>query len=65
MSDSRKERIIADLQQAKQTGQLKTENIREIVKNAIAQTISEVQEGKTEIVGLVKDAIAAVTETFQ
>ena len=65
MSESRKERIIADLQQAKQTGQLKTENIREIVKNAIAQTISEVKEGQTEIVGLVKDAIAAVTETFQ
>ncbi|MGL5940767.1 MAG: histidine kinase [Waterburya sp.] len=65
MSESRKERIIADLQQAKQTGELKTEKIRSIVKNAIAQTISEYKEGRIEIVNLVQDAIAAVTETFQ
>jgi polyhydroxyalkanoate synthesis regulator phasin len=65
MSESRKERIIADLQQAKQTGELKTEKIRAIVKNAIAQTISEYKEGRIEIVNLVQDAIAAVTETFQ
>ncbi|BAZ45103.1 signal transduction histidine kinase LytS [Chondrocystis sp. NIES-4102] len=65
MSDSRKERIISDLQQAKQTGELKTEKIRAIVKNAIAQTISEYKEGRSEIVNLVQDAIAAVTETFQ
>ena len=65
MSESRKERIIADLQQAKQTGQLKTENIRTIVKEAVSQTVSEVKEGRTEIVSLVKDAIAAVTDTFQ
>ncbi len=65
MSESRKERIIADLQQAKQKGQLRTENIRAIVKEAIAQTVGEVKEGRIEIVNLVKDAIAAVTETFQ
>lgn len=65
MSDSRKERIISDLQQAKQTGELKTEKIRAIVKNAIAQTISEYKEGRSEIVNLVQDAISAVTETFQ
>jgi polyhydroxyalkanoate synthesis regulator phasin len=65
MSESRKERIIADLQQAKQTGELKTEKIRAIVKNAIAQTISEYKEGRSEIVNLIQDAIAAVTETFQ
>lgn len=65
MSESRKERIIADLQQAKQTGELKTEKIRAIVKNAIAQTIAEYKEGRSEIVNLVQDAIAAVTETFQ
>ena len=65
MSKSRRERIIAALQQAKQTGELKTENIREIVKNAIAQTITEVKEGRSEIASLVQDAIAAVTETFK
>ena len=63
MSDSRKERIVADLQQAKETGQLKTEKIREIIKNAIAEAVTEVQEGRSEISSLVQDAIAAVTET--
>ncbi len=65
MSESRKERIITDLQQAKQTGELKTERIREIVRNAIAMAVSEVKEGRTEITSLVQDAIAAVTETFK
>ena len=65
MSDSRKERIVADLQQAKETGELKTEKIREIIKNAIAEAVSEVKSGRSEITGLIKDAIAAVTETVQ
>lgn len=65
MSESSKERIVADLQQAKQTGELKTERIREIIKNAIAETVSEVKSGRSEIVSLVQDAIAAVTETVK
>ncbi len=65
LNESKKERIIADLQQAKQTGELKTDKIREIVKNAIAQTIAEYKEGKSEVANLVEDAIAAVTETFK
>lgn len=65
MSDSRKERIVADLQQAKQTGELKTERIREIIKNAISEAVSEVKSGRSEIAGLIQDAIAAVTETVQ
>ncbi len=63
MSDSRKQRIIADLQQAKQTGELKTEKIREIIKNAIAEAVSEIKSGRGEITSLVQDAISAVTET--
>jgi hypothetical protein len=65
MSDSRKERIVADLQQAKQTGELKTDKIREIIKNAIAEAVSEVKSGRSEIAALVQDAIAAVTETVK
>ncbi len=65
MSDSRKERIIADLQQAKQTGELKTEKIREIIKNAIAEAVLEVKSGRSEVTSLVQDAIAAVTETVK
>ncbi|MEM7590872.1 MAG: histidine kinase [Cyanobacteria bacterium P01_A01_bin.83] len=65
MSDSPKERIIADLQQAKETGTLKTEKIREIIKKAIAEAVTEVKEGRSEVVELVQDAIAAVTETVK
>ena len=65
MSDSKKERIVADLQKAKETGTLKTENIREIIKNAISEAVSEVKSGRTEIASLVQDAISAVTETVK
>ena len=61
----RKERIVADLKQAKQTGELKTDKIREIIKNAIAEAVSEVKEGRSEITSLIQDAIAAVTETVK
>ncbi len=65
MSDSKKERIVADLQQAKETGTLKTEKIREIIKNAVTEAVSEVKSGRSEIASLVQDAIAAVTETVK
>ena len=62
MEESRKDKIINNLQQAKQTGQLKTENIREIVKTAISEAVSEAKEGRSEITTLIQDAIAAVLE---
>ena len=65
MNESRKEKIINNLQQAKQTGQLKTENIRDIVKTAISEAASEIKEGSSEISSLVQDAIAAVLEIFK
>lgn len=65
MSESRKEKIIHSLQQAKATGELKTEKIREIVKKAMAEASAEIKEGREEISSLIKDAIAAVAEIFQ
>ena len=65
MNESRKDKIISNLQQAKQTGQLKTENIKDIVKTAITEAASEIKEGRAEISNLVQDAIAAVVEIFQ
>jgi transcriptional regulator NrdR family protein len=59
---SRKERIVADLQQAKQKGELTAEKIKEIVQNAISQGLGEAKESKTEITTYVQDAIAAVIE---
>ena len=60
-----KNKIINNLQQAKQAGQLKTEKIRDIVKIAISESVSEVKEGRVEISSLVQEAIAAVVEIFQ
>ena len=65
MEESRKDKIVTNLKQAKETGQLKTENIKEIVRNAISEAVSEVKEGRSEISNLIKDAVSAVTEIFQ
>ena len=65
MEESRKDKIINNLQQAKQTGQLKTESIRDIVKTAVSEATSEVKEGRVEIVSLIQEAIAAVAEIYK
>ena len=65
MSESRRDKIVSNLRQAKETGQLKTENIRDIVKNAVSEAVKEAKEGRTEIVTLIQEAIAAVTEIYQ
>lgn len=61
----RKEKIIADLQKAKDEGSLRAEKIREIVKNAVSQTTEEVKTGSLEIRTLVQDVVSAVVEFFQ
>jgi hypothetical protein len=65
MSESTKNKIATNLQQAKQEGQLRAEKIREIVKTAIAQAVAELKEGSAEIRYLAKDALSATIETFQ
>jgi hypothetical protein len=65
MSETQKDRILADLKQAKQEGTLRVEKIRDIVKNAVSQTSKEFEGGRGEIRNLVRDAIAAVVEVFQ
>ena len=65
MSNYRKEKIISNLQQAKQTGELKSEKIKEIIRTAIAEAVSEAKESREEISNLVKDAVSAVVEIFQ
>lgn len=64
-SESRKAQIINNLQQAKETGQLRTENIKDIVKTAVIEAASELKAGRVEISNLVKDAISAVGDIFQ
>lgn len=65
MNESRKEKIINNLKQARETGQLKTESVRDIVKTAVSESVSEIKEGRTEISILVQEAISAVVEIFQ
>jgi hypothetical protein len=65
MTNNIKEKIQADLQEAKTTGQLRTENIREIVKAAVSQVAGELKEGSSELRTLVKDAVSTVIENLQ
>jgi hypothetical protein len=65
MANNIKEQIQADLQQAKATGQLRSERVREIVRSAVAQVASELKEGSVEIRSLVKDAVSTVIENLQ
>ncbi|MBR8835788.1 MAG: histidine kinase [Stigonema ocellatum SAG 48.90 = DSM 106950] len=65
MTNNIKEQIKADIQQAKQTGQLRTERVREIVRAAVSQVVSEFKEGSNELRDLVKDAVSTVIENFQ
>jgi hypothetical protein len=65
MTNNIKEKIQADLQEAKATGQLRTENIREIVKTAVSQVAGEFKEGSSELRTLVKDAVSTVIDNLQ
>ena len=49
MKESRKEKILNKLKQARETGQLKTESIRDIVRTAVTESVSEIKEGRAEI----------------
>lgn len=60
-----KEQIQTDLKQVKETGQVRTARVREIVKSAVSQVASELKEGSVELRTLVKDAVSAVIENLQ
>ncbi|MFM6270358.1 MAG: histidine kinase, partial [Dolichospermum sp.] len=60
-----KEKIQLDIHQAKETGQLKSERIREIVKSAVSQVSYEFQEGSHELSNLVNDAVSTVIDNLQ
>lgn len=60
MSDQVKEKITTNLEKAKGKGKIRAEHIREIVKDAVLQTVAELKEGTVEIRLIVKDAISTV-----
>ncbi|AFZ02987.1 hypothetical protein [Calothrix sp. PCC 6303] len=65
MANNIKEQIKTDLQQVKETGQLRIERIREIVRLAVSGVISELKQGSNDARWIVNDAVTAVTETLQ
>lgn len=60
-----KEQIKNDLEQARETGQLRATRVREIVESAVSQVTSEFKEGSNELRSIVKDAVSAVIENLQ
>lgn len=60
MSNPIKEKITTNLVKAKAEGKVRTEHIREIVRDAVEQTIAELKEGTGEIRLIIKDAISTV-----
>jgi hypothetical protein len=65
MSNLVKEKIKTNLEKAKSQGSIRSEHIREIVKDAVAQTIAELKEGSGEIGLIVKDAVSTVIADFK
>jgi hypothetical protein len=60
MSEPTRQKININLEKMKGTGKLRVENIREIVKDAVSQTIVELKEGSGEIGLIVKEAISTM-----
>lgn len=60
-----KARIQADLDKAKTEGKLRSERIREILKDAVSQAVGELKEGTGELRLLVKDAIGTVVDVVK
>jgi len=60
MSNPVKEKITTNLEKAKGEGKIRSEHIREIVKDAVVQTVAELKDGSNEIRLIVKDAISTV-----
>lgn len=59
------EQIRTDLQRAKQAGQLRTDHIREIVRDAISQIATEFRHGSGEIRAIARETLAVVVESLQ
>ncbi len=69
MANNIKEQIKADLDLAKETGQLRIDRIREIVRNGLSQVGSELKyelkEGSSDFRILVREAVSTVIENLQ
>ncbi|MGF1513404.1 MAG: histidine kinase [Elainellaceae cyanobacterium] len=60
-----KAQIRADLDKAKTEGQLRSERIRDILREAVSQAVGELKEGTGELRLIVKDAVSTVIDTVR
>jgi len=60
-----REQIKAELRQAKETGQLRSGRIREIVQAAISQVGTEIKAGSSDVRLIFRDTVSAVSESLQ
>jgi len=60
-----RQQIKAELQQAKETGQLRSGRIREIVQAAISQVGTEIKAGSSDVRLIFRDTVSAVSESLQ
>ncbi|MEO0458822.1 MAG: histidine kinase [Cyanobacteria bacterium P01_A01_bin.114] len=59
------DQITANLNQAKQEGQLRADRIKSIVAQAVSETRTELAAGSQEVGSLVKDVVSTVVDTLQ
>lgn len=62
---SLKEKLTEDLQKAKVEGQLRTERIKEIVKEAVSSAAIEFKEGASEVREIIADVMATVVDNLK
>ena len=57
-----KDRIVEELKKAKEAGQITTEKVRELVRDAVSAAVAETRGGVEELCPVVKNAVAAAVE---
>lgn len=62
---SLKEKLTEDLQKAKIEGQLRTKQIKEIVKEAVSSAVVEFKEGASEVREIIADVMATVIDNLK
>ena len=63
MAENRmKDRIVEELKKAKEAGQITTEKVRELVRDAVSAAVAETRGGVEELRPVVKNAVTAAVE---
>ncbi|MBD2104601.1 histidine kinase [Leptolyngbya sp. FACHB-261] len=60
-----KEHVTAELSRVKEVGQLRSDRVREIVRDAVAQVTDELKAGTIDVRSIVRDAVSAAVSTLR